>query len=175
MSSPGVNPGGLIGHGVTTPLLKSLDDVSSITPTVPVAETSRPYRHFKKVQAEKKRTTRPRQEGPHSPAVRVNWQAPNLWTMIDKAARVVGYPWSPTEIVKHLQRKSPELFRTLAVQRISEWRDRTVTRKLVWTDDVLKRVARGHRQGFDTTRRSILVRSMLARVDEMVHADTYHL
>lgn len=119
------------------------------------------------VQQEDRQKRRPCAEGPHSLAQLVNWQAPHLWTMIEEAAHAVGRPWSPANIVCHLQRTSPKLFGALRPQQISDWKDNTITHKLVWKETVLLRVRRGYRQHFDSTRKTILV-STTASSREMV-------
>ena len=77
--------------------------------------------------------------------------------MILEAALAVGYPWSPAEIVGRLKKLSPSLFSGLRPQRISDWRGLSIRDALVWKDSVIKRVSRGYRQGFDNTRKTILV------------------
>lgn len=136
--------------------LKETDDVSSAVVHT-LAESSRPHREFKRVQQQSRKKTRPRREGPYKLAERVNWQAPHLWLLILAAARTVGYPWVDAEIVRRLKHQNPELFSGLRTQRLSDWRDKTVTHELRWKENVLKRVARGYRQGFDNTRKTILV------------------
>lgn len=144
---------------------------SASVPATTVRQASRPYREFKLLQREGREQTRPRHAGPQQAVQRTNWQAPLVWIMIDETAREVGRPWSPIEIVTRLRRKSPHLFKGLAPQRISEWRDRDVTDKLAWKESVLKRVARGYRQGFDTRRKTVLVSTIFIELAIPLTAD----
>ncbi|KAG8769563.1 hypothetical protein FRC12_004890 [Ceratobasidium sp. 428] len=76
-------------------------------------------------------------------ARRVNWMNSSLFAMIDKAAREVGFPWSPVAIVKRLRLRNPEIFGHLSPQRISDWRDKSVTDRLKWKDKVIAAVRYG--------------------------------
>ena len=130
---------------LTTRQIQRLDshDTSSGRSDFNAAEVSRPYRQFKDKQREKKKKTgRPRTKDP-TEAKYVNWMAPHLWPQIDAAARAVGYPWSPLEIVRRLQRTSPILFNRLRPQRICDWRDLSVRDRLVWKPSVLEQVKKG--------------------------------
>ncbi|KAL1939409.1 hypothetical protein VTO73DRAFT_9965 [Trametes versicolor] len=147
-----------VGRSSKIQRLREVDDVSSssVSTTIAVRQASRPYRDFKLLQRDGREQTRPRHAGPQQAVQQTNWQAPHLWAWIDEAAREVGRPWSPHEIVMRLRWKSPHVFNALAPQRISEWRDRSVTDKLTWKESVLKRVGRAYRQGFDNTRKGVL-------------------
>lgn len=83
--------------------------------------------------------------------------SPFLWSQILDATRRIGYPWSPTQITRHLQTRDPVNFADLRPQRISDWRDNSVTDRLVWRPYVLKAVAKGNKPLGVTTRRHIFV------------------
>jgi hypothetical protein len=68
------------------------------------------------------------------PTHRINWCQPIIWSLIEKTAQSVGYPWSPVEIVRQLQQIDPELFAVLRPQRISQWWDHNCLDVLKWTD-----------------------------------------
>ena len=87
----------------------------------------------------------------------MNWTAPHLWPHIDAAARAVGYPWSPLEIVKRLKRTNALLFETLRPQHICDWRDYTFKDRLVWKESVLVQVHKGFAPRGESTRKSVLV------------------
>lgn len=126
-----------------------------------VAENSRPYRGFKASQAVDKdpleKRGRPKTK-PSKAAVRANWQQPALWNQILDACDYVGYPWEPTKIAKRLQQVNPRSFAAFAPQRISDWRDTRYTDKLVWKENVQRRVASGNRVKGNVTCHGILVR-----------------
>ncbi|KAG8695746.1 hypothetical protein FRC09_008962 [Ceratobasidium sp. 395] len=82
-------------------------------------------------------------ENEEKKARRVNWMNSSLFAMIDKAAREVGFPWSPVAIVKRLRLRHPEIFGRLSPQRISDWRDKSVTDRLKWKDKVIAAVRHG--------------------------------
>ncbi len=93
---------------------------------------------------------------------RVHWTGPLLWPQIDHAARQVGYPWSPTEIVQRLRKANP-VFEHLDPRRISEWRNSDIGHQLVWKDRVLRSVKRKHKAGGTVTRVGILVSVKIGR------------
>lgn len=92
----------------------------------------------------------------NKPMQRVHWTGPLLWPQIELAARQVGYPWSPTEIVQRLRKANP-VFEHLSPRRISEWRNSDIGDRLVWEDRVLKSVKKKHKAGGTVTRVGILV------------------
>ena len=73
---------------------------------------------------------------------RYNWFNPLVWPIIDVTARKARHPWSPTEIANQLKKDYPAIFGKFSHQRISEWRDNTVTHELVWKVEVLEKVKR---------------------------------
>lgn len=87
----------------------------------------------------------------------MNWSLPGTWRLIHATARSVGYPWSPTEIVRRLKQLDPGLFATLRPQRISDWRDNTVFDRLTWKANVLAAVSHGNKPHGMVTRSHILV------------------
>ncbi|OBZ66407.1 hypothetical protein A0H81_13643 [Grifola frondosa] len=122
-----------------------------------VAEASRPFREFKDIACDKKTSKCGRKRTKVQTATKnVNWKAPHLWLIIDEAAKSVGYPWSPKDIVDRLQHQHGKVFYRLKPQRISDWKDRTITDTLVWKDSVLKSVERRYRQGGHSTHSGIL-------------------
>ncbi|KEP49337.1 DDE superfamily endonuclease, partial [Rhizoctonia solani 123E] len=77
------------------------------------------------------------------PTKRMNWCHPLVWPIIQQAANRVGFPWSPQEIVRQLQQIDPTLFATLRPQRISQWRDHTVTDSLQWKESHMQAIQAG--------------------------------
>lgn len=141
-----------------------LKDTSSSTllPLGLVAETSRPARQIKEDERQRRRRTqagRPRKQQ-LKPAKRINWTSPFLFERINRVAQSVGYPWSPAEIVRRLRQLDP-IFKSLRPQRISQWRDRRITDRLVWQDGVMKTVLHGNRPYGDSTRKHIFVSLVL--------------
>ncbi|CUA68415.1 ATP-binding cassette sub-family A member 6 [Homo sapiens] [Rhizoctonia solani] len=61
---------------------------------------------------------------PSTATRRVNWCHPLIWPVIDQTSRQVGFPWSPTEVVRRLQRIDPILW-TESHMRAIEAGDRT--------------------------------------------------
>lgn len=98
-----------------------------------------------------KRTARPPQ--------RVRWLNRLVFGHIDAVALQVGYPFSPKEIVRRLQQQFPKLFATLCPQRISDWRDPTISDRLVWRSFVTEALAKGDVPAKKASRKYILVRS----------------
>ncbi|KAI0700281.1 hypothetical protein BC835DRAFT_1412087 [Cytidiella melzeri] len=135
--------------------LQKSNDISEGLPSrSDIAEESQPFCQLKRVIDEKKTETRGRKKNlqlDEQKAKCVNWSNPLLWHQIDFAARSVGYPWSPKEIVSRLQKDNP-IFMKLDKRRISEWRDTDFNDRLVWTDAVLKRLEKKHRAGGEVTR-----------------------
>jgi hypothetical protein len=77
--------------------------------------------------------------------------------MIERVCQEVGYPWSPTEIVRRLQLIAPDTFTALIPQRISQWRDHSQREVLKWTDSHLRSISAGTRPFAGERRRGILV------------------
>jgi hypothetical protein len=89
--------------------------------------------------------------------MRIDWTNPLLWSRIDDVAVSVGFPWSPTEIVRQLQVQDPVTFASLRPQRISQWRDHAFPSELRWTDAHLRLVALGVMPDPSLGRQSVLV------------------
>lgn len=123
---------------------------------IEVAELSHPHRHSKQMLHNPEASGRSYINN-QPKATYVNWMNPFLWALIHSAAVAEGYPWSPAAIVKRLQLQYPELFAKLRPQRISEWRDLTVTDRLVWRPSVLANAQQGNHPGGAVVRWSILV------------------
>lgn len=91
-----------------------------------------------------------------APLKTVNWKSPAFWPIIDAAARrQVGKP-NITKLVKQLQEKD-ERFRHLTHQRVSEWRDKSVTTRIVWTAETLEMVKKEFLPGGHQTRYNVFV------------------
>ncbi|KAK7043426.1 hypothetical protein R3P38DRAFT_3440427 [Favolaschia claudopus] len=75
----------------------------------------------------------------HKRHQRVNWYHPFLWSAIDAVAPHVG--WSPTMIVKALQRKSPDIYGRLNKGTVQKWISKSGWR---WSTRTQKNVARRH-------------------------------
>ena len=73
---------------------------------------------------------------------RYNWFNPMVWQIIDTTARKSKYPWSPTAIANRLRKDYPSIFKQFSHQRISEWRDNSITHELIWKAEVLEKVRR---------------------------------
>ncbi|KAG9118714.1 hypothetical protein FRC07_006642 [Ceratobasidium sp. 392] len=116
---------------------------SPCTTSSSIAETSRPHRAFTRIQKQQRKVFEKRGRKATREATnasRVNWVNPLIWPQIDATARSVGYPWSAAEIVHRLQQQNMSLFGPLRPQRISQWRDLSVTHKLQWTSQHLRNV-----------------------------------
>lgn len=129
---------------------------SSVHLSAGVAELSRPHRQSKYLISHPGQS---RQDymGEITSTQRVNWMHPFLWSLINDAAIAVGFPWSTAAIVKYLQLKHPELFKTLRPQRISSWIDRSVTHELRWKSHVIAATQHGNHPGGAVVRHPLLV------------------
>ncbi|KDN42215.1 hypothetical protein RSAG8_06882, partial [Rhizoctonia solani AG-8 WAC10335] len=74
-----------------------------------------------------------KRKNPFKRTTRVNWAHPLVWPVIQQASDEVGYPWSPTDIVRRSQKLNPAVFASLTPQHISQWRDHCFLDKLKWT------------------------------------------
>lgn len=91
--------------------LKPVDD--SRAAKGDVAELSRSNRQFKEDErVNNKPCGRKRKNAPRKPK-RTNWQAPFLWPPIEAAAQKSFPDYSPTEIVRRLQRDNYEVYARL--------------------------------------------------------------
>jgi len=93
----------------------------------------------------------------HTPAIRVNWQQPFLWSQILLAERNVGYGMSPVEICREVKNLNPVAFASLTPQVVGRWIDRSGV-KPVWHEKVLQRAADGNRPGGQDTRLPLLAK-----------------
>ncbi|QRV96790.1 Ulp1 protease family, carboxy-terminal catalytic domain protein [Ceratobasidium sp. AG-Ba] len=82
---------------------------------------------------------------PTQPTRRINWCQNIYWNLIESAACAVGYPWSPTDIVKRLCLIDHDMFQFLRPQRISQWRDHRYPNELRWTEAHLRAIKAGAR------------------------------
>ncbi|KAJ6626826.1 hypothetical protein B0H10DRAFT_1652534, partial [Mycena sp. CBHHK59/15] len=71
-------------------------------------------------------------------ATTVNWFHPFLWDQIDKQMQRTG--WSPSAMVKYLQRDRPVVFKGLQKGTILRW---WVKGKNEWTDATLQKISAG--------------------------------
>lgn len=128
-----------------------------------VAELSRPHRYSKHVLRHPETSSLGHTYSDNTQkAQRTNWMNPFLWTMIDSAAKAVGYPWRPVDIVQRLKLQQPELFAKLSPQRISDWRDTSIKDQLVWKDNVIAATQHGNHPRGENLRHSILVSEPIA-------------
>jgi hypothetical protein len=74
---------------------------------------------------------------------RTNWYHPILWTHIDTSA--CRNSWSPSGIVKQLQRENPALFNKLNKGTVQKWIDSST--KQGWSETTNANVARRHGSG----------------------------
>ena len=118
-----------------------------------IAKASQPYRAFKEENCSKSGLGQ-KQKNENALANHVCWQEHHLLSQILHPVNVVGYPWSLTDILKHLQSMNPSAFRSLTTQVIGRWIDHSEA-KPKWTDAVIKRAERGRQIG-PITRKSIL-------------------
>lgn len=81
---------------------------------------------------------------------------PLLWSMIARAAIVVGPQMSPTAIVKELQKKDAVLFAKITSQTVGSWIDRSGETPR-WSGRTLTHVEQGNRPGGLTTHVGVLV------------------
>ncbi|KAG8795049.1 hypothetical protein FRC12_018600 [Ceratobasidium sp. 428] len=126
----------------STPVKAESSTDSQRTPSSSVAELSRPHRAFTRIQRQQHKASNGDRKTTRQPAdaSRVNWANPLIWPQINTTAQSVGYPWSATEIVHRLQQQDPTLYGPLRPQRISQWRDLSVTDKLQWTPQHLRNI-----------------------------------
>ncbi|KAG8726118.1 hypothetical protein FRC12_023690 [Ceratobasidium sp. 428] len=82
---------------------------------------------------------------PIQPTRRINWCHAIYWSLIEASARVVGYPWSPVDIVNRLRLIDYDTFQYLRPQRISQWRDHRYPDELRWTEAHLRAIKAGSR------------------------------
>ena len=141
--------------------LKKVDDTATPCTAHTVAEASRPFRQFKRElvkdplenRGHPKSTTSTRSKK----AKYVNWQQPALWNQILDACDFVGWPWEPTRIAQRVRAVNPRSFSTFRPQRISDWRDKRFSDRLVWKENVQQRALAGNRVRGSVTCEGILV------------------
>ncbi|KAG9080057.1 hypothetical protein FS749_008139 [Ceratobasidium sp. UAMH 11750] len=76
---------------------------------------------------------------------RINWTNRLIWPHIEHTAIMVGYPWSPVEIVRCLKLLDPTTFSSLRPQRISQWRNHCFPDVLRWTEAHIHSIESGDR------------------------------
>jgi hypothetical protein len=125
-----------------------------------VAAISRPkkaiVKALKELEANKAgETYKPTKEESTPPAY-INWKSPAFWPLIDWAAKQqVGKP-NHSELIRTLQWLDPR-FEHLSHRHIGEWRDMSVTEKIVWSQKTLDEVKKGFLPGGIQTRFDIFV------------------
>jgi hypothetical protein len=91
-----------------------------------------------------------------APEKTVNWLSPVYWPTIEAAARQwVGKP-NLTKLVAQLQRQDPR-FSHLSHQRLSDWRDKTIKDRIVWSEETIALVQKGFLPGGHQTRYNVFV------------------
>jgi hypothetical protein len=93
-----------------------ISEPSSSTSIAP--DASRPKRVLKDEKRQEQRIAGRPRTVPYKLSVLTNWMVPLLWSMISRAAIVVGPKMSSTAIVKELQKKDSVLFAKLAHQTV---------------------------------------------------------
>ena len=134
--------------------------VTTITSRSEVAAASRPKRGIiaemkqqEKKKAGKKHTPSKRDAAPHKS---INWKSPTFWPIIDMVARQqIGKP-NHSEIIKELQ-KLDDRFQYLRYQRIGEWRDKSVTDHIQWSEETIATVKKGFLPGGHQTHYNVFV------------------
>ena len=86
----------------------------------------------------------------------INWKSPMFWPMIDMAARrQVGKP-NLSKLVEQLRQQDPR-FNHLTHRRISEWRDKNVKDRIVWSEETIASVKKEFLPGGHQTRYNVFV------------------
>ena len=93
-----------------------------------------------------------------APPQYVNWKSPAFWPSIDWAARQQTGKPNHSALVKQLQQLDPR-FQSLSHRRIGEWRDMSVTDRIVWSKKTLDEVKKGFLPGGIQTRFNVFVSS----------------
>lgn len=96
---------------------------------------------------------------PSAMAVRMNWQQYPYWLKICGAQQKL-LTWSPTEIVKYLQKTDPDVFNYLHPATLAKWIVKDGDGRKSWSPAVLTRVEMGKRSGA-TSRSKALVCDVL--------------
>ena len=86
----------------------------------------------------------------------INWKSPALWPMIDQAVKEQKGKPNLSEVIRTLKDRDRR-FEHLTHQRLSDWRDKTQTNKIVWSEKTLLEVQRGFLPGGDQTRFNVFV------------------
>ena len=113
--------------------------------------------------AEMKRQTKVKAGKPYKPSKRdvappkaINWKSPIYWPMIEMAAQQqIGKP-NLSKLVEQLQQQDSQ-FKYLTYQRISEWRDKSVTNRIEWSEETIAAVKKEFLPGGHTTRYNVFV------------------
>ena len=138
---------------------------STTTDDYRLAELSRPRREFKETLRGKAKVTSSKKCGRKrqhfaKDSVKMNWMTPFVHRQVNQVIQKVGYPYSPKEIVRRLRILDPALYSRLRPQRISAWRDRSVTSSFKWRDSILAAATKGNAPGGVVNRSHIFVCSV---------------
>ena len=109
-------------------------------------------------EKEKKKTGQPQKPSKRDSgqSQNVNWRSPTFWPMIDQVVKEqIGRP-NLTEIIQILRSRDSR-FKLLSHQRLSDWRDKNETKKIVWSKKTLLEVEKGFLPGGNQTRYNIFV------------------
>ena len=125
-----------------------------------VAAASHPK---KAIMAEMKQQTKVKAGKPYKPSKRdvappkaINWKSPTYWPMIEMAAQQqIGKP-NLSKLVEQLQQQD-SWFKYLTHQRISEWRDKSVTNRIEWSEETIAAVKKEFLPGGHTTHYNVFV------------------
>lgn len=128
-----------------------------------MAENSRPRREYREDGLAKSKSCGRKRQKTKQDAVQTNWMQPFLWSQINQAAKRVGRPYCPRDIVKEVQRRNPKDFAQLREQTLGNWICPVAKSagKFAWRESVLRQVVHGNRPGGESTRVGILVSSSI--------------
>ena len=86
----------------------------------------------------------------------INWKLPAYWPLIDQVVREqIGKP-NLSEIERTLKDRDARFYH-FKHQRISDWRDKDILHKIVWSKQTLQGVEKGFLPGGDQTRHNVFV------------------
>ena len=89
----------------------------------------------------------------------INWKSPTYWPIIEMAARQqVGKP-NLSKLVSQLQKQDPH-FMHLSHRRIGEWRDKSVTDRIEWSQETIATVKKEFLPGGHQTCYNVFVSTL---------------
>ena len=89
-------------------------------------------------------------------SIHINWKSPTYWPLLDQVVREAGPKTSLNDMVKTLQQRD-ERFSHFTHQRISDYRDKSQTHRVVWSKQTLQEVQKGFLPGGEQTRHNVFV------------------